>query len=50
LRLWLISGAEIADFLRREKPPWIHPIQTGREAPAELICLADIAAEQGIEF
>jgi len=60
-----ISGAEIADFIRREKPPWMHLILTGRDAPAELIEVADtvtemkmvkhafdrgINAEQGIEF
>lgn len=61
---WL-SGAEIADFIRREKPPWMHLILTGRDAPIELIELADtatemrkikhafdrgISAEQGVEF
>lgn len=61
---WL-SGAEIADFIRREKPPWMHLILTGRDAPAELIEVADtvtemrmikhafdkgIHAEQGVEF
>ncbi|MGD8587442.1 MAG: cob(I)yrinic acid a,c-diamide adenosyltransferase [Chromatiales bacterium] len=61
---WL-SGAEIAAFIRAEKPPWMHLILTGREAPEELIALADtvtemrlikhafdtgIKAEQGIEF
>ncbi len=60
-----ISGAEIADFIRREKPPWLHLILTGREAPPEVIEAADtvtemrklkhafdtgISAEQGIEF
>ena len=60
-----INGAEIADFIRREKPPWMHLILTGREAPAELIEVADtvtemrlikhafdagIHAEQGVEF
>jgi cob(I)alamin adenosyltransferase len=60
-----INGAEIADFIRREKPPWLHLILTGREAPAELIEVADtvtemrlikhafdagIHAEQGVEF
>ncbi len=60
-----ISGAEIADFLRRERPPWMHLILTGRDAPPEVIELADtvsemvalkhafdqgIVAEQGIEF
>ncbi len=61
---WL-SGTEIADFIRREKPPWMHLILTGREAPPEVIEVADtvtemrklkhafeagIHAEQGIEF
>ena len=60
-----ISGKEIADFIRREKPPWMHLILTGREAPAEIIEIADtvsemrkikhafdsgINAEQGVEF
>ena len=60
-----INGAEIADFIRREKPPWMHLILTGREAPSELIEVADtvtemrlikhafdagIHAEQGVEF
>lgn len=61
---WL-SGAEIADFIRQEKPPWMHLILTGRDAPQEVIEVADtvtemhklkhafdadIASEQGIEF
>jgi cob(I)alamin adenosyltransferase len=61
---WL-SGAEIADFIRAERAPWMHLILTGRQAPEELIALADtvtemrlvkhafeagIKAEQGIEF
>ncbi|MCU7842821.1 MAG: cob(I)yrinic acid a,c-diamide adenosyltransferase [Candidatus Thiodiazotropha sp. (ex Monitilora ramsayi)] len=60
-----ISGKEIAEFIRREKPPWMHLILTGREAPAEIIEIADtvsemrkikhafdsgINAEQGVEF
>ena len=60
-----ISGAEIAEFVRAEKPSWMHLILTGRDAPSELIELADTAtemkklkhafdddikAEQGIEF
>ena len=60
-----ISGAEIADFIRTEKPVWMHLILTGRDAPAELIDVADTAtgmhkikhafdggikAAQGIEF
>ena len=61
---WL-SGAEVADFIRREKPPWMHLILTGRDAPPEIIDVADTAtemralkhafeqgikAEQGVEF
>jgi cob(I)alamin adenosyltransferase len=61
---WL-SGTEIKDFIRAEKPPWMHLILTGRQAPEEIIALADtvtemrlikhafeagIKAEQGIEF
>ena len=60
-----ISGSEIADFISREKPPWMHLILTGREAPQEVIEVADtvtkmrkvkhafdqgIVAEQGVEF
>jgi cob(I)alamin adenosyltransferase len=60
-----IDGAEIADFIRREKPPWMHLLLTGRDAPAEVIEVADtvtemrkvkhafdngISAEQGVEF
>ena len=61
---WL-SGAEIADFIRRRKPAWLHLILTGRSAPVEVIEVADtvtemrlikhaydqgIEAEQGVEF
>ncbi|MCU7906294.1 MAG: cob(I)yrinic acid a,c-diamide adenosyltransferase [Candidatus Thiodiazotropha sp. (ex Epidulcina cf. delphinae)] len=61
---WL-SGEEIADFIQREKPSWMHLILTGRGAPIELIEIADtvtemkkikhafdlgIQAEQGLEF
>ncbi len=60
-----IGGAEISDFIRYEKPPWLHLILTGRNAAPEVIELADtvtemaqikhayeqgIKAEQGIEF
>ena len=60
-----ISGEEIADFLRQHKPSWQHVILTGRNAPAEVIAIANtvtemkpikhafetgIKAEQGIEF
>ncbi len=60
-----ISGREIADFIRRERPPWMHLVLTGRNAPEEVIEVADtvtemrkikhafgqgIKAAQGIEF
>ncbi|MCU7812891.1 MAG: cob(I)yrinic acid a,c-diamide adenosyltransferase [Candidatus Thiodiazotropha sp. (ex Notomyrtea botanica)] len=60
-----IDGKEIADFIRHEKPSWMHLILTGREAPTEIIEVADtvtemkkikhafdkgINAEQGVEF
>ncbi len=60
-----IGGDEIADFIRREKPAWMHLILTGRDAPPEMIEVADtvtemrklkhafdggIKAEQGMEF
>lgn len=60
-----IAGAEVADFLREERPEWMHVILTGRNAAPEVIELADtvtemkmvkhafeqgIPATQGIEF
>jgi cob(I)alamin adenosyltransferase len=60
-----ISGAEIAQFIREEKPTWMHIILTGRNAAPEVIDVADtvtemtmvkhafkndIKATQGIEF
>jgi len=60
-----ISGEEIAGFIREEKPKWMHMIMTGRDAPKEIIEVADtvtemkmvkhafesgIMATQGIEF
>ncbi|TLS68752.1 cob(I)yrinic acid a,c-diamide adenosyltransferase [Mariprofundus erugo] len=60
-----ISGQEIAEFIRDEKPAWMHLILTGRNAAAEVIEVADtvtemkmikhayesgISATQGIEF
>jgi len=61
---WL-SGREIADFIQQEKPPWLHLVLTGRNAPQEVIDVADtvtemkmikhafaqgIKAQQGVEF
>lgn len=60
-----ISGQEIADFITQMKPPWLHLVLTGRNAPEEVIQVADtvtemkkikhaytqgIKAEQGVEF
>jgi len=60
-----ITGQEIATFINEEKPAWMHLILTGRDAPDEIIKVADtvtemhktkhafengIKAEQGIEF
>ena len=61
-----ISGEEIANFIREEKPGWMHLILTGRNAPSELVEVADtvtemkkikhaygdqgIKAQQGVEF
>jgi len=60
-----ISGKEVADFIRSEKPAWVHLVLTGRNASAEVIEVADtvtemrkikhayekgITAEQGVEF
>lgn len=60
-----ITGQEIADFIRAEKPAWMHIVLTGRNAAAEVIEVADtvtemtlhkhafqkgIKAEQGVEF
>ena len=60
-----ITGAEIAQFIREEKPPYMHLILTGRDTAQEVIEAADTAtemkmlkhafsngvkAEQGMEF
>ena len=60
-----ITGEEIADFLRQERPDWMHVILTGRNAAPEVIEIAHtvtemkpikhafeqgIPATQGIEF
>ncbi|MET0091748.1 MAG: cob(I)yrinic acid a,c-diamide adenosyltransferase, partial [Candidatus Thiodiazotropha sp.] len=61
---WL-SGEEIAQFIQRLKPAWMHLVLTGRGAPQAVIDVADtvtemqplkhafdqgIKAEQGVEF
>ena len=60
-----ISGAEIAEFIKNSKPEWMHLVLTGRDAPEEVIEVADtvtemtkikhafdsgIMAAQGVEF
>lgn len=59
------SGEEIATFIKEEKPKWMHLVLTGRDAPQEIIDVADtvtemrkvkhafdngILAAQGVEF
>lgn len=39
------TGQEIADFIRDEKPKWMHLILTGRDAPKEVIEAADTVSE-----
>lgn len=61
---WL-TGEEIAQFIRDEKPQWMHLVLTGRNAAPEVIDIADtvtemrpikhafeqgLKAEQGVEF
>lgn len=60
-----ISGQEIAEFIRDQKPTWLHLLMTGRNAAPEVIEVAHtvtemkpikhayqagIKAEQGVEF
>jgi cob(I)alamin adenosyltransferase len=60
-----IEGQDIADFVKNQKPKWMHLIITGRNASAEVIEVADtvtemkmikhafengIKAQQGVEF
>ena len=60
-----ISAQEVADFMSQKKPKWLHCVLTGRNAPPELINVANtvtemtpikhafeqgIKAQQGVEF
>ena len=60
-----IDGQDIHDFIKNQKPKWMHLILTGRDASAEVIDAADtvtemtkikhafddgIMAAQGVEF
>ncbi len=40
-----ISGQEIADFISRHRPPWMHLVLTGRNAAPEVIKAAHTATE-----
>lgn len=42
-----ISGAEISEFIRQEKPAGLHLILTGRNAAPEVIGIADTVTEMG---
>ncbi|MCF6354958.1 MAG: cob(I)yrinic acid a,c-diamide adenosyltransferase [Candidatus Polarisedimenticolaceae bacterium] len=44
---WL-TGQEIADFIRQQKPPWLHLVLTGRNAPQEVIEVADTVTEMKV--
>ena len=44
---WL-SGEEVANFIQAEKPPPTHLVLTGRNAPPELVAVADTVTELGV--
>ena len=48
LRYGYLDAAEVATFLREEKPPMTHVCLTGRNAPPELIELADLVTEMAV--
>ncbi len=43
-----ISGTEIADFIRIDKPRRTHLVLTGRDAPPEVVVAADTVTEMGL--
>jgi cob(I)alamin adenosyltransferase len=45
LRYGYLPAEEVAAFLRAEKPPQTHVCLTGRNAPEEILALADLATE-----
>ena len=60
-----ITGEEIAEFIRHQKPAWMHLLLTGRDVPPEVVEVANtvtemrkvkhafdsgIMAAQGVEF
>ncbi|NGM45921.1 cob(I)yrinic acid a,c-diamide adenosyltransferase [Rhodobacter sp. SGA-6-6] len=48
LRYDYLDAAEVAAFLRDEKPPMTHVVLTGRNAKPELIELADLVTEMQV--
>jgi cob(I)alamin adenosyltransferase len=41
---WLDTGA-VVEWLKRNKPFWLHLVITGRSAPVELVSYADLVTE-----
>ena len=48
LRYGYLDPAEVAAFLQGEKPPMTHVVLTGRNAPPELLEIADLATEMAL--
>ena len=40
-----ISGEEIAEFIKTQKPKWLHLLLTGRDAPQAVIDIANTVTE-----
>ena len=40
-----ISGEEIAEFIKTQKPKWLHLLLTGRDAPQAVIDAANTVTE-----
>lgn len=45
LRYDYLPVAEVVEFLEQEKPPHVHVVITGRNAPEALIAIADLVTE-----
>lgn len=44
---WLDTN-QVIDWLRENKPPMLHLVITGRDAPAELVTFADLVSEMKV--
>jgi cob(I)alamin adenosyltransferase len=44
---WL-CGHEISEFLKQQRPAWMHVVLTGRNAAPEVIEIADTVTEMGL--